>query len=375
MAAMDARALHSRTAPARRGLSLVELLTVLGIIGLLIALLLPAVNSVRESARRMQCKSNLRQLGIALQSFLTARGRFPASIQYDEAKADYPDDITIYKPNWVVSILPFMEQQTVYDSFNMAKPLEHPSNEAARGTDLPIMLCPSEPNAEVKFGDAARKGNWARGSYGANACLGLVYNYRKSDNLLPWVLPCGGPRMPYWNDKYTRGIMGGNVAVSTRQITDGLSKTILVTELRVGLGSLDLRGTWALGLPGASSLWGHGMGKYAGPNGASGDNISICQDILDSVGEAKLKQEYMTCGPPDDPSTNKATARSVHAFGVHACMADGSVRFIGDGVETKGYQFDMVTEPLMGPDNMGVWERLNASGDGMPIDDASLDVE
>ena len=370
---------RSTAARGRIGFTLVELLVVIGIIGLLMALLLPSVQAVRESARRLQCRNNLKQIGLALQLYHNNHQRFPPSINFDPD--EYPDNPYDYRPNWVVSILPHMEEQTVYDLFDRTKSMQHPANERARSTELAVMICPSDVGHEVKFGDEFRQHKWARGNYGANACLGRAYYYHGPPDdggvpKPPYTIPCGAANMPYWIDELTRGVMGANVSLSIPQITDGTTKTLLVAELRVGLAEVDRRGTWALGLPGASSLWGHGLTVESGPNGIIHDSIGRCDEIVGTVGQLMLQRESMVCDPLQDPSTNTAHSRSRHTGGVFACLADGSVRFVGDEIDcgdpyaAGGLFRDAAGKPA--PATIGVWQRLNAARDGLIIQPADL---
>ena len=359
----------------RRGFTLLEMLMVVGVIGVLLAILLPAVQAAREAVRRTQCKNNLKQLGLGLIQYHELRGRFPPSIQFEQAKPDltqYPDNPLNYERNWAVLVLPFIDSQTVYDSFNLSEPTQHPVNEKGRSTELAVMLCPSDTGQEVKFGDDFRQWNWARGNYGANGCIGRAYRYYPADNMPkpPYTMPCGGADQPFWKDPLTRGVMGANVSLATRQITDGASKTILLLELRVGLAQVDRRGTWAMGLPGASSLWGHALAGY-GPNPAAGDNIGRCEQIVGMVGMPRLEREYMICGALGDSSTAAAATRSQHAGGVQVCMADGSVHFISDTIDRGDLAVD--ADGKINPAGMGTWQRLNAYADSLPLDASVLE--
>src|SRR5687767_13667910 len=98
----------------RPGFTLVELLVVIAIIGVLVALLLPAVQAAREAARRAQCQSNIKQLGLALLNYHAGRNTFPASINFPAGAGIpwNPSISTTHGPNWVIAILPFIEQQT-----------------------------------------------------------------------------------------------------------------------------------------------------------------------------------------------------------------------------------------------------------------------
>jgi len=352
----------------RAGVTIIELLVVIGIVAVLIALLLPAVQAARESARRSNCRSNLKQIGLALQNYHDAKGRYPPSIQfiYDPSHKDYPEDPNTLLPNWIVLVLPFLEQQTLYDTFDFTQSMQHPNNATARGTSVPILLCASDIGSDVTYSNAFRQQNWARGNYGANACLAATFLYYPDDAAKTInTYPCAGPDQPFWQNPLTRGVMGADVSVSMKQITDGTSKTVLAAELRIGLCADDPRGTWALGLAGASSLWAHGV-TISGPNSVGGDRIGDCGVIVGDVGLPLVLREGMMCGPLTDPSANMATARSRHAGGAFVCMADGSVHFINDEIEVGTLGLNSTGQ--LNTSGMGVWQRLNASADGIPFD-------
>ena len=162
----------------QRGFTLVELLVVIAIIAILVALLLPAVQAAREAARRTQCQNNLKQLGIALHNYHDAFGKFPPASQWtlltDVTRYNHGQ----YRENWVIMILPYLEQQPVYDALNLLVPISDVANQPARSTVLPMMLCPTDTfnrqpfngsafSRTTKYGDG-----WARGNYGANAGMG-----------------------------------------------------------------------------------------------------------------------------------------------------------------------------------------------------------
>src|SRR3984893_10986424 len=128
-----------------RGFTLVELLVVIAIIGVLVALLLPAIQAAREAARRTQCRNNLKQLAIALHNYHDARKILPPSIEI--AFNERPESTVKYISNWIIMVLPYMEQQNVYDQFNFTKYTSDPINRLARGADIPSLQCPSDSGA------------------------------------------------------------------------------------------------------------------------------------------------------------------------------------------------------------------------------------
>ena len=335
-----------------RGFTLVELLVVITIIGILIALLLPAVQAAREAARRAQCQNNLKQLGLGVLNYESTYKIFPPSADFRNTNVDTD---TEHWTNWVILILPFIEQQGLYDSFNFAVPVSHDDNRDERGTVLSIMLCPSDGGSRrTPFSRSGEGDNWARGNYGANGSLGAYHtNYAGRS--------AAGPTAELWVSRYGRGVMGANASVSMAEIRDGSSNTILLAELRTGLAAVDRRGVWALTGPGASSLWMHGSDDAIGPNSCTGasDNILGCAEIVSAVGQDTLNRECMTCC--NGCTSTQGAPRSRHTGGVHVCLADGSVRFISNFIE-KG------TSWTLDPNDFLTWQRLCASADQMPID-------
>jgi prepilin-type N-terminal cleavage/methylation domain-containing protein len=146
--------------PTRRGFTLVELLVVIAIIGILVALLLPAIQSAREAARRAQCGGHIRQLGLALQNFHSAHRTFPPSSMWRDS-AGQPDITTMQSSgshslptlyeNWVVTILPQIEAADLRKCIDVTQPMSAATNANARGARLPIMICPSDPNTGTPF--------------------------------------------------------------------------------------------------------------------------------------------------------------------------------------------------------------------------------
>jgi prepilin-type N-terminal cleavage/methylation domain-containing protein len=163
--------------------TLVELLVVITIIGILIALLLPAVQAAREAARRMQCQNNMKQVGLAVLNYESQYKTFPPSSCWQSGVS--PNDsgqFNNYRANWVIFILPFMDQQSLHDKFDLNAPISGNSsaaNMAARAVQIPSMLCPTDPYNRIAFkgsgyATAALGDNWARGNYAANAALGQM---------------------------------------------------------------------------------------------------------------------------------------------------------------------------------------------------------
>jgi len=323
-----------------RGFTLVELLVVIAIIGILIALLLPAIQSAREAARQLTCRNNLKQLGLALHGYHDANGKFPPSaVRHGGAHE-----------NWVIKILPFMEEQPLYDQFELNLDISHPDNKTARSTPLSVMTCPSDSYNGEPFNGAGHgptasfNNNWARGNYAANGALG----HR------------GGADSPGWRSNTRRGVMGVKCSVSIKGIRDGTSHTILLGEIRAGICPQDERGTWAMSNC-ASSLWAHGgvEGDAYGPNcrmESSDDCLGCSRAQAAAGGAAALAQMGMGCFPEDLGSSQQG-ARSMHAGGVNTCFADGSVHFIGNEVQSIPSS----------DQNLSVWDRLNASSDGQPL--------
>ncbi len=345
--------------------TLVELLVVIAIIGILIALLLPAVQSAREAARRLQCQNNLKQIGLALLNYESQWGSFPPGSHWaSDADVDQKNNANL-RENWVIMILPHLEQQSLYDTFDLDYPIPHDNNRTARGTRLSFMLCPTDAYNSTPFdGSGSSMTNqmgdgWARGNYAANGALGYcTYTHGGEISGLP---ADAALRDKGWADSRIRGVMGANAAVSTAQIRDGLSNTVLVAEIRAGVTSFDSRGVWAMSGGAPSGLWAHGyIGDDFGPNNSQSlkaDDTMACTDIRAAVGgDAALAKMGMPCS--DGNWWNfQQTARSMHVGGVHACLADGSVHWLSDSIEVTANN----------PNHASVWDRLMLSADGYPI--------
>jgi prepilin-type N-terminal cleavage/methylation domain-containing protein len=131
----------------RRGFTLVELLVVIAIIGILIGMLLPAVQQVREAARRTSCMNKLRQIGLATLNFESAHQAFPPARLFPKANAIAPYHLGESQPSWLVRILPFVEQTSFYDKWDLSRPYEQHSEDVLSQT-LDIFICPSRRTAE-----------------------------------------------------------------------------------------------------------------------------------------------------------------------------------------------------------------------------------
>ena len=318
---------------------MVELLAVIAIIALLVGLLMPAVQSARELARALQCRNNLKQLGLACLAYNEFKGGLPSAVLLSASVSDAGDHTQNFGPNWCVQILPHVEQTQLYAAYAdsiVAYPVNGDSGwRALRSTELPVMKCPSDHFNGIPC--TVARGGWARGNYGANAGTGLFYDLPFGDEGLRrvngnWSEKVGPLYRGYYGYVYQtspRGVMSANSQTTIASIADGASNTLLLDELRVGTASTDVRGTWALGQVGASIVAGSGRLDSPGPNvSLSGyDDIKACTDDV---------ARGMGCFAAT--SSWQVTAKSMHVGGVHTCYADGSVRFLGDDISQGTYQ-------------------------------------
>jgi prepilin-type N-terminal cleavage/methylation domain-containing protein len=339
----------------RSGFTLVELLVVIAIIGILVALLLPAVQAAREAARRAQCQANIKNVSLAVLNYESARKTTPMGMTFPKEMESKLSTLDLFYKNWIILILPYLEEQPLYDSFdthqiNFAK--AGSANYIARGTTIPVLLCPSDSLNRVMYqGNPASShgANWARGNYAGNAGGSYLAYTETSCADIPEECAYSAESAG-WQSKRRRGVMGPNASVRLKQITDGTSKTILVGEIRAGLTDKDARGVWALGHAGASLLAMYGSGgDDNGPNAP----YQMADDVYSDVCNTPFAlAEGMDCN--GGSSFYQGTVRSMHKGGAFIAMCDGSVRFVEDEIETSGNW-----------GNWGsLWDRLIASADG-----------
>jgi prepilin-type N-terminal cleavage/methylation domain-containing protein/prepilin-type processing-associated H-X9-DG protein len=309
-----------------RAFTLVELLVVIAIIGVLVALLLPAVQAAREAGRRSQCLNNLKQLGLAMQNYHGAKNKLP------------PGNRTAWYGTWQVYVLPYLELQQLsslyayhpdegefFDS-NLEyfdEDLSHNPpvrNRQVIRTRIPTLTCPSdEPQIDVgkEPGRAGTLGTFH--NYVAN--YGNT-NHIGRDHLGPanpaYVKYSPGPFLgDDWHVKHSH-------VVKFKEITDGLSNTMLASETIQGRDG-DLHGfTWW--------GWAAAFEAFAVPNSTEPDymqNGDSCN---------MLNVENPPCLAQTAVNIMKAAARSRHVGGVNVAMCDGSVRFVSDSVDLSAWR-------------------------------------
>jgi prepilin-type N-terminal cleavage/methylation domain-containing protein len=230
------RRLLPRSRPLR-GFTLVELLVVIAIIGVLVALLLPAIQAAREAARRAQCQNNLKQIGLGVMNFDSAKGRFPPGSTTNGTTITAPNSST-----WTVDILPYAEQQQLFSLWNRAVDFNQPANKRLRETFLPMYLCPGEVEASELYPPESGQGTaqfWAPGSYRGMAGVTPGDNGSRYWDNPESNQAAHAAAMPEWTRGPLHAIFsstGGAAGdrklkpISIRNIPDGTSNTLLAGE-------------------------------------------------------------------------------------------------------------------------------------------------
>lgn len=316
-----------RSPHSRAGFTLIELLVVIAIIAILIALLVPAVQKVRDSAARTQCQNNIKQLTLALHTYESTNKAFPPGTENKSANPDDPNGrngggaVGIGGP-WICYILPYVEEEPLYRNFDKIR-RERPEvvDWFGNGTyaatpigdkHLRMMDCPSHPFNEEVMSNGTNMEHLARGNYAA--CYGR-----------------GGYGVAHTNNPSVGGLFGNNSKVRPATVGDGLSNTLALSEVKyrnpssTGPSYQDVRGTWAYGTMGANIF-----STQTGPNSATADAIWGCRS---------LPAEGMPCVTAGTPYSNLfAAARSYHSGGVMVSFGDGSVRSITDNIALATWQ-------------------------------------
>jgi prepilin-type N-terminal cleavage/methylation domain-containing protein/prepilin-type processing-associated H-X9-DG protein len=291
-----------------RGFTLIEVLVVVTIIGVLVSLLLPAVNAAREAARRAHCVNNLMQLSVALENYSGAHGVLPPGVVNDTGPIlNQPRG---YHVGWMVMLLPFVEGRSVARQFDGATSLYDAANLTARRAAIATFLCPSDTTPVRRPDDGVASNNYAACHHDAEKPIGAR----------------------------DRGVFFLNSRVRHEDITDGTSHTIFLGEkLR---NALDLG--WASGT--RASL------RNVGTRINNPDLLYGTGPILPWSEEDSIEG---TPPPLPDPANPRLVGgfASRHSGGANFAFGDGAVRFLTSGI------------------NRAIFRRLAARADGEMIDD------
>jgi prepilin-type N-terminal cleavage/methylation domain-containing protein/prepilin-type processing-associated H-X9-DG protein len=298
--------------------TLVELLVVIAIIGILVALLLPAIQAARESARRSQCLSQIRQIGLACLNYESTKKRFPPSI-------DGPSY------GYIAVVLPYVEGQNLQDLIDFTVRWSDPKNELMRQTTLQFARCPTQTDLEPTqifapglTADYTIEDTSLRAHYYA-VCGGKLDN--TCPGLHPFEVTSCGIQFINRGGHATNGIMFPQSKIKHGQITDGTSHTFLIAECSWDFGTLVA--PWYAG----SAAYGAAFDtpeKLAAYMTKTGDGFWGYNqaNLRYAILEAALADEYKA--PVTTRQRNDHSFGSKHPGGLHFCFADGSARFVSN---------------------------------------------
>ena len=293
----------------RKAFTLVELLVVIAIIGILVALLLPAVQAAREAARRTQCQNNLKQLGLAMLLHHDAKKAFPGGHTGDNS-----DSRTDYEHSWMTFILPYVEEQALYDQYNFEKRWNQGVNGryVTRGenSDLSMQLCPSSEHT-AGFGQGDYAGINGCGTYNHDG-LRLVDGWGKGQCYELGLLPALGDKWPK------------NDAISIAKCTDGTQYTIMIGE--------DTARN-----PNEADI---GPGANATAEGGASGNSNGLDDSFWGFAHQTFAHHSPVLNPRNANGTRQHNELgSDHPGGLYAVFGGGNVRFLGEFMSHRVIDF------------------------------------
>lgn len=331
-----------RVAKRVRGFTLIELLVVIAIIAILVALLLPAVQQAREAARRAQCKSNLKQVGVGLHNYHDTYGQLPIGWVWQRgAAADQFDDDDHASWSWAAYTLPFMDLATAYETAGVGSRHMHTALASTEGRrvmkqSLAAFRCPSDTGGDLQNVDDHDFDEAAFGTTDARYIV--MSNYVGSNN----HGRSGVRRERFNNDDEASGVFSANYGARFRDITDGTSSTIAVGERAWRIEGYTIR---------AAGVWGF---KDGDSEGANGNNSATCL--------AAAERPINTTN-----ASGRAGYSSNHAGGAHFLMADGAVVFINEQIE---FTWDNTFPNVGGTSAIdSIFEKLIAIADDQEIDE------
>lgn len=313
-----------RKTPARRSaFTLVELLVVIAIIGILVALLLPAVQAAREAARRMKCQNSLKQLGLAMHNHESALGFFPAGYE-QRVSPNYPA-IPAFRWRWsaFAQLTPYLEQTAIYNACDLENPLydqngnvlNSSGNQLAAQQQVPILLCPSDPMSTKKPDPSFGPTNY-------------VFNCGSGRN--------GGPRTLPDAD----GVFFKDMKVRIADILDGTSNTAMISETLIGRGGASLT-VQPSDKPSRERVyaWIGSQGLMAASKCAASTDYRNDRNTrwIDGDAYETLYDHGYTPNSVNvdciSTSANWKGARSKHPGGVNLLRCDGSVKFVAETID------------------------------------------
>jgi prepilin-type N-terminal cleavage/methylation domain-containing protein/prepilin-type processing-associated H-X9-DG protein len=290
----------------RNAFTLIELLVVIAIIAILIGLLLPAVQKIREAANRMKCTSHLKQMGLAAHNYHDTNSKFPAGVGAGTLRFSQH-----------AHLLPFVEQDNLHKTINFTVPPADPLNAIPMGTRVPVFICPSDPN-----------GTRVPAGQGGNSYVGSM-----GDDILFMQVQSNGV------------FTGQGTQYTFADITDGTSNTSMFCERLIGdfNNSVVTERTDLFQPPTGTPMPATADQAIANCTPAFSPNF-----FRSDCGAAWLQGQHWTlythAGPPNmracayPPNTQLMVSSSNHSNGVNVCLCDGSVRFVRNSVNVQTWR-------------------------------------